>query len=171
MEFNSRIIYSAPQSQFFKDVMLNKVVGKMVESSAKINLSPGKPELNSWNNNVRHVKDLIELSEVNDTYVTFEYFIPYSRKRIDCVLYGQDKDNKKNVVHIELKQWSNTGVKESDTEGNFMTNDEEPTYTVNAFTGGAYRIVPHPSQQVKGYQGYLTNFVETVSSHEVSLTG
>ena len=171
MEFNSRIIYSAPQSQFFKDVLLNKVVGKMVESSAKINFSPGKPELNSWNNNVRHVKDLIELSEVNDTYVTFEYFIPYSRKRIDCVLYGQDKDNKKNVVHIELKQWSNTGVKESDTEGNFMTSDEEPTYTVNAFTGGAYRIVPHPSQQVKGYQGYLTNFVETVSSHEVSLTG
>ena len=31
MEFNSRIIYSAPQSQFFKDVMLNKVVGQMVE--------------------------------------------------------------------------------------------------------------------------------------------
>ena len=69
MEFNSRIIYSAPQSQFFKDVMLNKVVGQMVESSAKINLSPSKSELNSWNNNVRHVKDLIELSEVNDTYV------------------------------------------------------------------------------------------------------
>ena len=74
MEFNSRIIYSAPQSQFFKDVMLNKVVGKMVESSAKINFSPGKPELNSWNNNVRHVKDLIELSEVNDIMLTFSLF-------------------------------------------------------------------------------------------------
>ena len=74
MEFNSRIIYSAPQSQFFKDVLLNKVVGKMVESSAKINFSPGKPELNSWNNNVRHVKDLIELSEVNDIMLTFSLF-------------------------------------------------------------------------------------------------
>jgi hypothetical protein len=31
MEFNSKIIYSAPQSQFFKDVLLNKVVGQMVE--------------------------------------------------------------------------------------------------------------------------------------------
>lgn len=171
MEFNSRIIYSAPQDQFFKDVMLNEVVGKMVDASAKINLVPGKAEINSWNNNVRHIKDLIQLSGVYDTYVTFEYFIPYSRKRIDCVLYGQDKEHKRNVVHIELKQWSNAGVKAADSDGNFETTDEEPLFNVKAYTGGGDRIVPHPSQQVKGYQGYLSNFVEAISTNELSLSG
>ncbi len=152
MEFNSRIIYSASQSQFFKDVMLNKVVGQMVESSAKINLSPSKSELNSWNNNVRHVKDLIELSEVNDTYVTFEYFIPYSRKRIDCVLYGQDKDNKKNVVHIELKQWSNTGmtVLKRNTRLKERINPELKTVSNVMAVSIPYLLVPQ-----EGYLGML----------------
>jgi hypothetical protein len=46
-----------------------------------------------------------------------------------------------------LKQWSS--VKALAEEGNF----------VETYTGGRERVVPHPSQQVKGYHNYMQGFV------------
>ena len=60
----------------------------------------------------------------------------------------KSKDDISNVVLIELKQWSN--VKALAEEGNF----------VETYTGGRERVVPHPSQQVKGYHYYMQGFVE-----------
>lgn len=74
--------------------------------------------------------------------------MPYSQSRLDCLLFGRGKDNISNVVLIELKQWSS--VKSLEEEGNF----------VETYTGGNERIVPHPSQQVKGYHNYMTGFIQ-----------
>ena len=160
---NRKVIYSEEQTTFFKDALRNQVVDKMLENANSLNIHPGKAEIAAFNNNVPRIKNLIELSGVQNTYITFEYLVPYTMKRIDCMIYGKDKNNKGNVVHIELKQWDNTGVKPDSSEGNF--------FTVNAFTGGKERTVPHPSQQVQGYNDYLINFVEVLNEDELSLTG
>lgn len=172
----TRVIYSASQEDFFTDVLLNQVADKMLDNAAKISIKPGAPEIASWRNNAPKIKNLLELAGVKDTYVTFEYLVPYNMKRIDCMIYGKDSKNQGNVVHLELKQWSNEGVSAAESTGNFDVddstgNDEEVVYQVKAITGGGKRLVAHPSQQVRGYNNYLTGFVEVLSEKELMLTG
>jgi len=173
---NNRVIYQAEQADFFTDVLLNQVADKMRETATALNFKPGLPEIASWRNNAPKIKNLLELSGVQNSYVTFEYLVPYNRKRIDCMIYGRDSNNKGTVVHLELKQWSNEGVTPAPSEGNFDIvedefSDENIVYRVNAVTGGGVRTVAHPSQQVRGYNDYLKGFVEVLSEKELNLTG
>lgn len=174
MSFN-KVIYSASQTDFSTDVLLNQVAEKMLERAEQINLKPSGPEVASWRNNAPKIKNLLDLAGVKDTYVTFEYLVPYNMKRIDCMIYGRDSKNQGNVVHLELKQWSNEGVSAAESEGNFDVDEnegnDEVVYKVNAVTGGGVRLVAHPSQQVRGYNDYLTGFVEVLSEKELMLTG
>jgi hypothetical protein len=107
----------------------------------------GDSEENSWRNSLPKIKDLIEIADLKDINIALEYEIPYNQSRIDCLLFGKDESNKDNTVLIELKQWKS--VRSLEDEGNF----------VETYTGGNSRIVPHPAQQTKGYDGYLKAFV------------
>ena len=172
----SRVIYSAEQAVFFNDVLLNQVADKMQATAVALNFKPGYSEIASWRNNAPKIKNLLELSGIQNSYVTFEYLVPYNRKRIDCMIYGRDTNNKGTVVHLELKQWSNEGVTPAPSEGNFEIIDDEfseedVVYRVNAATGGGVRTVAHPSQQVRGYSDYLKGFVEVLSVRELNLAG
>jgi len=172
----SRVIYSAEQAVFFNDVLLNQVADKMQATAVALNFKPGYSEIASWRNNAPKIKNLLELSGIQNSYVTFEYLVPYNRKRIDCMIYGRDTNNKGTVVHLELKQWSNEGVTPAPSEGNFEIiddefSDEDVVYRVNAATGGGVRTVAHPSQQVRGYNDYLKGFVEVLSVRELNLAG
>lgn len=152
---NRKLIYSEPQDIFFSDVLLNKVADKMKGSYNTVQNS----EFRAWENSTKSIKNLIELSGIKDTYITFEYLVPYTQRRIDCLLYGSNKDNKGVVVHIELKQWDS--VKATNIEGNF----------VETYTGKPKNLVAHPSQQVKGYHEYLVGFVEVFEENEIGLYG
>lgn len=99
-----RVLYQEPQATFFHDVMTNLFTDKITKAATYYNLHPSNSELMSWGNNAPKIKDLLQLSGVTDTYVTFEYLVPYNMKRIDCILYGRNSQNQGNVVHIELKQ-------------------------------------------------------------------
>ena len=174
---NNRVLYEAPQAQFISDVERNFVSQKMRHTAELAGIHSAENEIASWENNAPHIARLLTQCGAKDSYVTFEFLVPFSRKRIDCMIYGTGDDNSENVIHIELKQWSNKTVGIADSEGNFTTDDtanrqpDDVIFNVEAFTGHANRIVAHPSQQVKGYQGYLSNFIEVFSNHEVSLTG
>ena len=159
----SKVIYKETQDVFFKDVTSHSVVSKMMQASSNIGLHPHPSEVTSWENNAKNIKLLLIDSNISNCYVTFEYRVPYYKKRIDCMLYGKGVDNKDYVVHIELKQWSNNSVSATSCGGNFDVNGDED-YTVDAYTGGAVRTVAHPSQQVRGYHDYLKNFVESIIS-------
>lgn len=142
------LIYKARTDQFIEDVKYNKITDLMSENF-KLNCGwcPYQSEINSWQNSLVRVRDLIEISGLKDNMIALEYEVPYSRSRIDCLLFGKGEDGCENVVLIELKQW--TAVKVLETEGNY----------VETVTGRKERVVAHPSQQVKGYHGYLKNFV------------
>lgn len=174
---DNRVLYKERQAQFINDVERNLVSQKMRHTAEQTGIHSAENEIASWENNAPHIARLLTQCEAKDSYVTFEFLVPFSRKRIDCMIYGKGEDNAENVIHIELKQWSNKTVGIADSEGNFTTDDtanrqpDDVIFNVEAFTGHANRIVAHPSQQVKGYQGYLSNFIEVFSNHEVSLTG
>ena len=173
----NRVLYNEPQSVFINDVERNFVSQKMRHTAEKAGIHSAENEIASWENNAPHIARLLTQCGAKDSYVTFEFLVPFSRKRIDCMIYGKGEDNSENVIHIELKQWSNKTVGVAESDGNFTADEnanrqpDDVIFTVEAFTGHANRIVAHPSQQVKGYQGYLSNFIEVFSNHEVSLTG
>lgn len=173
----NRVLYQATQAQFISEVERNLVSQKMRHTAEQAGIHSAENEIASWENNAPHIARLLTQCGARDSYVTFEFLVPFSRKRIDCMIYGTGEDNSENVIHIELKQWSNKTVGTADSDGNFTTNDDanrqpdDVIFNVEAFTGHANRIVAHPSQQVKGYQGYLSNFIEVFSNQEVSLTG
>ena len=173
----NRVLYQAPQEQFIREVERNLVSQKMRHTAEQAGIHSAENEIASWENNAPHIARLLTQCGAKDSYVTFEFLVPFSRKRIDCMIYGTGEDDSENVIHIELKQWSNKTVGIADSDGNFTADDaanrqpDDVIFNVEAFTGHAIRIVAHPSQQVKGYQGYLSNFIEVFSNHEVSLTG
>ena len=161
----NRVLYQAPQAQFISDVEHKFVAPKMRLQAEQAGIHSAENEIASWTNNAPHISKVLYEAGVNDSYVTFEFLVPFSRKRIDCVIYGIGEDDSQNVIHIELKQWSNKGVTLADSDGNFNAQEklDDTIFNVTAYTGHANRIVAHPSQQVKGYQGYLSNFVEVIS--------
>ena len=173
----NRVLYQAPQAQFISDVEHNIVTPKMRHNAEQAGIRSADNEIASWENNAPHIARLLTQCGAKDSYVTFEFLVPFSRKRIDCMIYGTGENDSENVIHIELKQWSNKTVGIADSEGNFTEDEtanrqpDDVIFNVEALTGRANRIVAHPSQQVKGYQGYLSNFIEVFSNHEVSLSG
>ena len=169
----NRVLYRETQAQFARDVERNIVYQKMLHCAEESGIHSSENEIASWTNNAPHISKILYDAGVSDSYVTFEFLVPFSRKRIDCVIYGTGVDGSENVIHIELKQWSNNGVGLAESEGNFTAKEknDDAVFMVTAYTGRANRIVAHPSQQVKGYQGYLANFIEVISEQELHLTG
>ncbi len=157
---NRNIIYDNTQKDFFKDVLINKFADNIQDNFIKLNgRKAGKSEYNSWIDTGKVIKNLIELSGLQNFYVSFEYQVPYAQKRIDCLLFGKDKKGKGIIIHIEMKQWQT--VEATSIEGNF----------VETYVGGNQRRVIHPSQQVQGYHNYLIGFVEVFEEHNIDLIG
>jgi DUF2075 family protein len=154
------IIYDAPQTQFFKDVLVNTFADRVRDNFSRIyDKKPGESEFNSWIDTGKVIKNLVELSSLENVYVAFEYQVPYTQKRIDCLLFGKNKQGKGTITHIEMKQWQK--VEALDCEGNF----------VETYTGGSTKKVVHPSQQVQGYHNYLIGFVEIFEEDNLDLFG
>src|SRR3989344_2464892 len=157
---NRQIIYDAPKKQFFRDVLINHFADAMQENFVKAyGRRAGDPEYNSWVDTGKVIKNLIELGNLENLYVSFEYQVPYTQKRIDCLLFGKNKQGKGVMIHIEMKQWQK--VEALECEGNF----------VETYTGGDSRKVVHTSQQVQGYHNYLMGFVEIFEENEIDLFG
>lgn len=155
-----QMIYDGTQEQFFKDVRLNRLAYKMNENFRENSgRTVGESEYSSWIVTGEKIKNLIELTGLFGIYLCFEYQLPYTQKRIDCLLFGKNRCKNGIVIHIELKQWQR--VEALDVEGNF----------VETYTGGSNREVPHPSQQLKGYHDYLLGFVEVFEENKLNLMG
>lgn len=155
------IIYSEHQDQFFDDVLRNRVASKMKEAVNRLSGSDhvGKSEYTSWQDSPVAIKNLIELSGIRDSFITFEYQVPYSNMRIDCLLYGKNRIAESTIIHIELKRWSE--VSSTNVEGNF----------VETYVGKPNNRVAHPSQQVRGYHNHLLGFVNVFEKKQIDLKG
>jgi uncharacterized protein len=157
---NRNIVYDSPQQIFFDEVLINKFADRVQKSFLAMYGKRASPfEYDSWIDDGKIIKNLIELSGLKNLYIAFEYQVPYTQKRIDCLLFGKNDNQKGIIIHIELKRWKK--VEALDCEGNF----------VETYTGGGTRKVAHPSQQVQGYHNYLIGFVEIFEEGSTNLFG
>jgi len=147
------LIYQNSSKGFIQDIRENRLTEIMSQSFLlRAGRQVGSSEMNSWQNSLTRVRDLLELAELDDNMIALEYECPYNQSRIDCLLFGKDTAANENVVLVELKQW--TSVIAQEDEGIFEEN-----YKVETYTGARNRLVAHPSEQVKGYQNYLKSFI------------
>ena len=134
----------------------------MCEGAALNHIGGSYSEKKSWESNAAKIRSLLSLTHLpDDIEIAFEYKCPLSGG-IDCMLFGYGKDNKKHIVHIELKQWSNDTVTQIYNTG---------VFEVSALVGGSYRLLAHPSQQALNYQQNILNYVSVTNDSDSDLNG
>lgn len=159
----NNFFYLKTKKQFIQEVErhLDEYVEEMSLKALEYGVCNDR-ESASWKNNANELSALLQLSGIpDDVCVGFEYLTPVAG-RIDCVLMGHGTDGKKNMVHIELKQWSNDNV--SPYYGGYCVN-------VEGFKGGSNKICAHPSAQASEYQAHLENYLVALEKSGINLKG
>lgn len=157
-----RVAYAASKREFLADWEQNRFLDRMAAGAQMARIAASPSERHSWEANAAKVSNLLRTANVpDDIHVAFEYKSPLAG-RVDCMLFGLGDDGKRHIVHIELKQWSNDTVTQLYNTGVFR---------VSAMVGGAYRVLPHPSQQALNYQSNMLNFVTAAARPNTELNG
>ena len=152
-------LYQNSAQELINDLNDNKLSDKLKQSFvAYYGHNPPQGEYNAWNNSFQFIKNELQENKLYDIYVIIEYELPYSARRIDVILMGCGTENIKNIIVVELKQWSS--AKLSKIEGNIIT-----------YVGHQEREVLHPSEQVAGYYYYMKDFMEIFNRDNYELYG
>lgn len=154
------IVYNATKAQFNDDVNLNRISDIILDNLRKKNIAGGQiAEYHSWQNSLHFMRSAIDDPDIpNDVEVAIEYQIPRTSKRVDFMLAGADGEGRNNVIVVELKQWDKA-----------EKVDDIMQHSVRAFTGGAYRIVNHPSYQAFAYSVFIKNSSEQVQDEQIGI--
>lgn len=154
------IVYSATKQEFNDDVIMNKISDKILSQLRLKKVSGGElAEYRSWQNSLVFMRNVIDDTDIpNESAIAIEYQIPRTSKRVDFIIAGADSNNHNNVVVVELKQWEKAEIVA-----------DEMKHSVKAFTGGANRIVSHPSYQAYSYSVFIRNSSEYVQDEDIGL--
>ncbi len=154
------LVYNNTKAQFVSDVLDNSIADKIMTQIRKRGLNAGSPnEFRAWENSMMYMNNIVNDRQIDDdVQIAIEYNIPLTSKRVDFIISGSDRNGKDNIVIVELKQWETAEVV-----------DDEMKHSVRTFTGGAERIVSHPSYQAYSYSRVLANYSEEVASSDIAL--
>lgn len=154
------IVYNDTLEKFKSDVILNLISDKILQKMAEANINGGQDaEFRSWQNSLNFMKNVLDDNEIpNDSNVAIEYQVPRTSKRVDFIIYGADANNTNNVIVVELKQWEKV-----------EKVDNEMLHSVRAYTGGAVRMVNHPSYQAYSYSVFIKNASEVVQEDDIHI--
>ena len=154
------IVYSATKLEFNNDVIMNQISDKILAKLHEANIHGGEEaEYRSWQNSLVFMRNVLDDRDIpDDASIAIEYQIPRTSKRVDFIIAGSDDDNKDNVIIVELKQWEKV-EKVAD----------EMLHSVRAFTGGAVRMVSHPSYQAYSYAVFIRNSSEQVQDNDINI--
>lgn len=153
------LIYNGLKADFMVDTENDVLETKLYNTiKNKMNRTTGLSELNSWRNSLKEMYITLNDSNIpSDVGVAIEYNIPQTSKRVDFLISGYDKNNKGNVIIIELKQWEK------------LQAIEGQDAIVETYTGGANRRVVHPSYQAWSYAALIKDYNEYVQDAEIEL--
>ncbi|NLB48960.1 MAG: DUF2075 domain-containing protein [Erysipelotrichia bacterium] len=112
----------------------------------------------SWENSLPEIALALKDSGLDDDIdVAVEYRLKHSMERLDFLIYGVDESNNKNMVIVELKQWSQ--VQRVDSLNKVFT----------MVAKGVFEDHFHPSYQAYNYAGQLRSFNEYVQNEKVGI--
>lgn len=154
------LVYDGTKADFMKSVESGRIASEVESRIAmRMGRKTGKAEFQSWDNSMTYMFMVLADSSIPaDAGIAIEYNIPQTSKRVDFIISGYDKKSNPNAVIIELKQWSE--IKKVDG----------PDALVETYTGGANRIVVHPSYQAWSYASLISDYNKTVQDKEITLS-
>ena len=154
------IVYSETKANFINDVKNNVLDEKVKSFFIAHGIAGGaEAEIRSWIYSTKFIRDVIDTEDIEDSVnVAIEYQIPLTSKRVDFLIVGKDKENKENVVIIELKQWEKA-----------QKIDDISHHSVKAFIGGKERTVSHPSYQAYSYSLHIKNVSSYLQDNNIGL--
>jgi len=152
------IIYQSTAKEF-RDTVDGGQILPAIEEAFRTKLGRGIPpaERGAYTNSLPQMERVVRRAEIaDDCGIMIEYKIPLTNYRVDFIVSGVDEHGTKNFIIVELKQWSEAQVADGDE------------LVVETFTGGANRIVPHPSYQAASYKDFISDFNENVANDSVA---
>ena len=143
------IIYSGTLGQFRDHVTLNMMQGLLLKALHEKGLSGGSPsEVNSWNNSLHFMKDVLEDSYFDiNCQVAIEYNIPQTSKRVDFMIMGNNGYSD-HVVIVELKQWAKVNKVDDSCDHSIMSDLK------------SHEPVAHPSYQAYSYKCLILDYCD-----------
>lgn len=152
------IVYKATKADFIKHVD-NDEISIAIEKAYNRRIGKVKDsEKRSWKNSMLYMYKALNIPQIpDDATVAIEYRIPATSMRIDFILAGLDRNDKKNVVIIELKQWEEI--------------DEVPDEDgiVKTFINKGKVRTTHPSYQAWTYSCAIEDYNEGVEKNKIAL--
>ena len=153
------IVYRATKKLFQKDVdtgFIDQIIHEKFRE--KLRRSTSEKEVESWWHSLHFMSSILNDDQIpENTGIAIECQIPQTAKRIDFIVTGHDKENKPNVVIIELKQWKSAQLTEKDG------------IVITALGKGLHET-SHPSYQAYSYAELLQDFSETVREENIKLS-
>lgn len=155
-----QIVYCKTLNQFINSCLVSKTIANEVKQGM---YNAGYPHVmpnweTSWENSLPEIAKALQGSEIDsDVDVAVEYRLKHSLERLDFLIYGVDKNNKKNMVIVELKQWSQVSVSGSLNKVHTMVSK------------GHFEDHFHPSYQALNYAGQLKSFNEYVQTEKMGI--
>lgn len=143
------IIYNRTLGEFKNDVLLNMMEDILLKELRAKGLSGGSPsEVNSWNNSLHFMKDVLDDSYFsNDCQVAIEYNIPQTSKRVDFMLMGNNGEAD-HVIIVELKQWAKVQKVDDACDHSIMSDLK------------SHEPVAHPSYQAYSYKCLILDYCD-----------
>ena len=155
-----QIVYQKDLNSFINSCLFNKSIAEEIKQGM---YNAGYPHVmdnwvSSWENSLPQIAKALKDSSIDkDVDVAVEYRLKHSLERLDFLIYGVDDNNKKNMVIIELKQWSQV-----DKSGAL-----NKVHTMVA--KGHFEDHFHPSYQAYNYAGQLKSFNEYVQNEKMGI--
>lgn len=144
------LAYNKQYNEFCDDVDSGQIVPAII-TALKRDFSDS--EKKAFNNSLKNVRlALLRTPVPDEAQVGIEFKVPLTNRRIDFIIAGEDTDNKKNVVIVELKQW--TKVQHTDMYDIVLLGKEQHV---------------HPSWQAFSYSTTISNFNEYVETHPINI--
>ncbi|MCR5348081.1 MAG: DUF2075 domain-containing protein [Bacilli bacterium] len=145
------IIYSGTLNDFRQNVILNQMSDLLLKGLRDKGLSGGSvSEVNSWNNSLHFMKDVLEDSYFDPAcQVAIEYNIPQTCKRVDFMVMGNNGQSD-HVVIVELKQWAKVEKVDDSCDHSILSDLK------------AHEPVAHPSYQAYSYKCLILDYCDDV---------
>src|SRR4030042_2189827 len=103
-------LYIGSTQQFITDTVHNQIADKLKSAFFNYYRYPPSPgEMRSWRQSLGSISQVFQHNNLLDHGIILEYQIPFTSKRLDCLITGEDGLRNDNAVIIELKQWEKCG--------------------------------------------------------------
>jgi len=155
-----QLVYQETLSTFINHCLVSKnIAEKVTEGMFKAGYPKVMPNwVLSWENSLPEIAKALKDSSIEmDVDVAVEYRLKHSMERLDFLIYGTDLSGHKNMVIIELKQWSQVA----------SSGSHNRVYTM--VSRGHFEDHFHPSYQALNYANQLKQLNEYVQTEKMNI--